>query len=73
MDSTNEPQLPFLLSRRDARTLYRAAREHRKKLQRAKAKSDFVPEEGRGDVALLAIERAADVEQRLREFLGRFE
>lgn len=66
----NEPTRPLHLSRRDARTLYRALKAHRAKLERDKAKSTFVPEPGKGDAALLAIERARDVEKRLREFLG---
>lgn len=72
MTDDNEPTRPIELSRRDARTLYRALKAHRGKLERAAAKSTFVPEPGKGDATLSALARARDVEARLRDFLGEF-
>lgn len=60
------------LEYRDARAMYRALVVQRKKKERTKAKSTFVPRPGTRDAAEYAIERYRNLEGRLLEFMESF-
>jgi hypothetical protein len=65
-------ELSFGMTYREARSLYRAYRVQRRKLERSKQKSTFIAGTGQRDAAMDAIHKARALEVRLFDFVESF-
>lgn len=68
-DADLDTRAPMDLSIRELRVLHRALKAHRKKLERERDRSTFVPEPGRTNVTELTAAAALQLENRLRDLL----
>lgn len=64
-------EAPVMLTGREMRALRYASRQMRKKIERGRAKSTFVPEPGHNDVNDLKIAAHQSAEQKLEEAMAR--
>lgn len=65
-------ELTFGMTYREARSIYRAYRIQRRKLEKSKQKSTFIAGNGRRDAAMDAIHKSRGLEMRLYDFVESF-